>query len=117
MDIDTIGDSGTMDDCAIGRVPLCFYHCLCSISNSAIGVSLLYGKMPLVCYSAIGDSETYDDFRLTAKFCVLPVRWLVQALRCPQSLRAEAFVRCGGKKAVSGGRYGDNKVAITTLLG
>ena len=66
----------------------------------------------------IGDLETFDDARLSAKFCVLPVRRSVQGLRCPQSLRPGASVRCEGKeKAVSGGRFVGNKAAKTTLLG
>ena len=45
------------------------------------------------------------------------MRRSVQALRCPQSLRAGTFVRCEGRKEVSCGRSGGNKAAKTTLLG
>ena len=45
------------------------------------------------------------------------MRRLVQALRCPQSLRAGTFVQCEGNKAVSCGRFVGSKAAKTTLLG
>ena len=86
--------------------------------TTAIVGSLLYVGKAYFSSIAIGDIETFDDSRLKAKFSVSGMRRSVQALRCPQSLRAGAFVQCeGNEKAVSGGRYGDNKVAITTLLG
>ena len=96
--LDALGGYGTMGVCANGCVLLCLYHCLCSISNSAIGVSLLYEKMPLVCYSAIGDSETFDDSRLTAKMGVSGMRMSCKARSIEHSTALERLC-CG-----SGGR-------------
>ena len=87
------------------------------IGISAIGVILLYGGKVYCSYSAIWDFETIFNSRLTAKFCLGGVRRSLQALRCPQSLRAGPFVQCEGTKAVSCGRSGGNKAAKTTLLG
>ena len=71
------------------------------IGNSGIitvGYALLYGGETYCYYTGIGDNETFDNSRLTAKFSVSGMRRSAQALRCPQSLRAGAFVQCGGTK-------------------
>ena len=87
------------------------------IGTAAIECSILYGDKTYCFYTAIGDFETFNDSRLTAKFCVGGMRRSVQALRCPQSLRAGTFVQCEGNKAVSCGRFVGSKAAKTTLLG
>ena len=99
--LNAIGDSGTMGVCAIVVSLLFLSVYILVIGIGDIGVSLLYGKNLYLCSTAIGDSKTFNDSRLTAKFSVLPARRLVRALRCPQSLRAGTFVQCeGDEKAV-----------------
>ena len=97
-------------------------HGCCHPSIGGIGIygDLRQWQCSAICIgsTAIGDLETFDDARLAAKFCRSGMRRSVQGLRCPQSLRPEASVRCEGKeKAVSGGRFVGNKAAKTTLLG
>ena len=116
LDAGSIGGNGSYSVCVLYQESRCI--AILSIGTYAIGDTLLYVKKASYSYTAIGDFETFDDSRLSAKFCVLPVRRSVQGLRCPQSLRPGPSVRCEGKeKAVSGGRFVGNKAAKTTLLG
>ena len=60
--------------------------------------------MPFVCYSAIGDSETFDDSRLTAKMGVSGMRMSCKARSIEHSTALERLC-CGreSRKAVSCG--------------
>ena len=83
-----------------------FYQLKCIVAmGSIVIVALILYQIEIEFYcllpigiTAIEDFKTFDDSRLTAKFSVSGMRRSVQALRCPQSLRAGAFVQCEGNK-------------------
>ena len=117
VDCDVLAGGSIAEDgyCVLFQVRRC--NSIGVIGTAAIECSILYGDKTYCFYTAIGDFETFNDSRLTAKFCVGGMRRSVQALRCPQSLRAGTFVQCEGNNAVSCGRFVGNKAAKTTLLG
>ena len=96
LDAGSIGGNGSYSVCVLYQESRCI--AILSIGTYAIGDTLLYVKKASYSYTAIGDFETVDDSRLTAKFCLCGMRRSVQGLRCPQSLRPGPSVRCEGNE-------------------
>lgn len=98
------------DDSAIGsgNVRVFYLRMYCStIGDCAIAVHLLYRRimhccstLP-ICYTAIGDIETFDDSRLRRNFASVQCEGRCWPSVVEHSLRAEASSRCEGGKMVS----------------
>ena len=95
--------------CGYGRYP-------------AIRVSLLYGEktellIAIYGIGAIGDLETFDDYRLTAKFCVSGMRRSAQALRCRALTSGYSGIKVRREESGQLRSKSRHKGVISTLLG
>ena len=82
VDCDVLAGGSIAEDgnCVLFQVRRC--NSIGVIGTAAIECSILYGDKTYCFYTAIEDFETFDNSRLTAKFCVGGMRRSVQALRC-----------------------------------
>ena len=87
-----------------------------------IRVSLLYGEktellIAIYGIGAIEDLETFDDYRLTAKFCVSGMRRSVQALRCRALTSGYSGIKVRREESGQLRSKSRHKGVISTLLG